>query len=298
MFTMVYLIFPVSSFDGAATHKSNRKWCSKGLLWRSQRALRFHSRPSGWEILSWWPRGRLGSLRRGCWRGQVSIWNDSCKVCLIMAILIWNYSRNINIPWHDQGMGDGDYMFAFQQVVMPIAQEFDPDLVISMALPSSDFLYMCWPRLSLGWIWCCCRWCAGWLLRLPCLLWPDDPHVDESGQRKIGCMSRGKFSPLISETKKKKRKKRVWLTADQGGYNFRSISKSALAVTRVLMGEPPDRLTGVQPSESAIRTVRQVMSIQASYWRCMFPKPTKHSAWGERLHGMCITICHECTNFV
>lgn len=28
-------------------------------------------------------------------------------------------------------MGDGDYMFAFQEVVMPIAQEFDPDLVIS-----------------------------------------------------------------------------------------------------------------------------------------------------------------------
>lgn len=28
-------------------------------------------------------------------------------------------------------MGDGDYMYAFQQVVMPIAQEFDPDLVIS-----------------------------------------------------------------------------------------------------------------------------------------------------------------------
>ena len=27
-------------------------------------------------------------------------------------------------------MGDGDYMFAFQQVVMPIAYEFDPDLVI------------------------------------------------------------------------------------------------------------------------------------------------------------------------
>ena len=27
-------------------------------------------------------------------------------------------------------MGDGDYMYAFQQVVMPIAQEFDPDFVI------------------------------------------------------------------------------------------------------------------------------------------------------------------------
>lgn len=27
-------------------------------------------------------------------------------------------------------MGDGDYMHAFQQVVMPIAREFNPDLVI------------------------------------------------------------------------------------------------------------------------------------------------------------------------
>ena len=39
-------------------------------------------------------------------------------------------------------MGDGDYMFAFQQVVMPIAQEFDPDLVISMAFSSSIDLNM------------------------------------------------------------------------------------------------------------------------------------------------------------
>lgn len=38
--------------------------------------------------------------------------------------------RNLNIPWKSQGMGDGDYMFAFQQVIMPIAIEFDPDLVI------------------------------------------------------------------------------------------------------------------------------------------------------------------------
>jgi histone deacetylase 6 len=38
--------------------------------------------------------------------------------------------RNVNIPWATKGMGDGDYMFAFQQIVMPIANEFDPDLVI------------------------------------------------------------------------------------------------------------------------------------------------------------------------
>lgn len=46
--------------------------------------------------------------------------------------------RNINIPWPSQGMGDGDYMYAFQQVVMPIANEFNPDLVIGMSsLPLS-----------------------------------------------------------------------------------------------------------------------------------------------------------------
>lgn len=37
----------------------------------------------------------------------------------------------MNIPWPTKGMGDADYLYAFQQVVMPIAQEFDPDLVMS-----------------------------------------------------------------------------------------------------------------------------------------------------------------------
>lgn len=29
-------------------------------------------------------------------------------------------------------MGDGDYMYAFQNLIMPIANEFDPDFVIGM----------------------------------------------------------------------------------------------------------------------------------------------------------------------
>lgn len=41
--------------------------------------------------------------------------------------------KNINIPWKSQGMGDAEYLAAFQRVVMPIAQEFDPDLVIVSA---------------------------------------------------------------------------------------------------------------------------------------------------------------------
>nr|5IKK_A Chain A, Histone deacetylase clr3 [Schizosaccharomyces pombe 972h-] len=38
--------------------------------------------------------------------------------------------RTVNIPWSCAGMGDGDYIYAFQRVVMPVAYEFDPDLVI------------------------------------------------------------------------------------------------------------------------------------------------------------------------
>lgn len=34
-------------------------------------------------------------------------------------------------------MGDADYMHAFQDVVMPISREFDPDLVISKSFPAT-----------------------------------------------------------------------------------------------------------------------------------------------------------------
>jgi Histone deacetylase domain len=40
---------------------------------------------------------------------------------------------SVNIPWPEGGMGDADYIYAFQKVVMPIAMEFAPELVISMS---------------------------------------------------------------------------------------------------------------------------------------------------------------------
>lgn len=41
--------------------------------------------------------------------------------------------KNINIPWKTNGMTDGDYMYAFQNIVMPVAYEFNQDLVIISA---------------------------------------------------------------------------------------------------------------------------------------------------------------------
>ena len=40
---------------------------------------------------------------------------------------------NVNIPWNGRRMGDPEYSLAFQQIVLPIAYEFEPQLVIVSA---------------------------------------------------------------------------------------------------------------------------------------------------------------------
>jgi acetoin utilization deacetylase AcuC-like enzyme len=40
---------------------------------------------------------------------------------------------NVNIGWSQGGMGDADYATAFDQVIMPVARQFSPDLVIVSA---------------------------------------------------------------------------------------------------------------------------------------------------------------------
>lgn len=40
---------------------------------------------------------------------------------------------NINIAWNKSQMGDADYLYAFHRLIMPIASEFKPDLVIVSA---------------------------------------------------------------------------------------------------------------------------------------------------------------------
>ncbi|XP_031422041.1 histone deacetylase 6 [Clupea harengus] len=40
---------------------------------------------------------------------------------------------NINLPWNQTGMKDGDYLTAFQQLLLPVAYEFQPELVLVAA---------------------------------------------------------------------------------------------------------------------------------------------------------------------
>ncbi|KAL9107460.1 MAG: hypothetical protein Q9227_007657 [Pyrenula ochraceoflavens] len=138
--------------------------------------------------------------------------------------------KNVNIPWPTKGMGDGDYIYAFQQVVMPIAYEFDPQLVII----SAGFDAAAGDELG------------GCFVTPPCYA-----HMTHM----LMSLAQGKVAVCL-----------------EGGYNFRSISKSALAVTRTLMGEPPDRLRPTRPTESCVDIVKDVVRIQSRHWNSMHPR--------------------------
>ena len=54
--------------------------------------------------------------------------------------------RTINIGWSEGGRTDGDYLTAFQQIIMPVAREFDPDLVVIASgfdAADGDYLGLC-----------------------------------------------------------------------------------------------------------------------------------------------------------
>jgi histone deacetylase 6 len=62
----------------------------------------------------------------------------------------------------------------------------------------------------------------------------------------------------------------IWLTI-QGGYNIESISRSALAVTQTLMGDPvpPIDPQNLEVSLEARRTVALVKKHQYVFWKCL-----------------------------
>lgn len=155
--------------------------------------------------------------------------------------------KNINIPWRTAGMTDADYLLAFQKIVMPIAQDFKPDLVVVSAgfdAAEGDMLGKC--------------------------------HVSPAGYAQMTHMlmslAEGKVAVCL-----------------EGGYNLRSIAVSALAVTRTLMGEPPEPPTITHPTPSAVDTIEQVIRQQAKYWPCLYPRdPSKRlrDQGGVRLHDV------------
>ncbi|RPB22571.1 hypothetical protein L211DRAFT_330458 [Terfezia boudieri ATCC MYA-4762] len=135
--------------------------------------------------------------------------------------------KNVNIPWSVGAMGDGDYIYVFQRIVMPIAMEFQPDLVIVSAgfdAAAGDSIGGC--------------------------------YVTPPGYAHMTAMLKTLANGNI-------------VVCLEGGYNLLAIAHSALAVTKVLLGEPPGILKSTFPSNAAVETCQQVMLYQAKYWSSM-----------------------------
>lgn len=153
---------------------------------------------------------------------------------------------NVNIPWRRHGMGDADYIYAFQQIVMPIASEFNPDLVIIAAgfdAAEGDMLGGCFVTP------------AGYA------------HMTHM----LMSLAQGRVAVCL-----------------EGGYNLDSIARSACAVGRTLMGEPPDRLQGLEPVNSAVDDIKKVVRQQSKFWPCLHPKDVsaRGPPQGERMHDV------------
>jgi histone deacetylase 6 len=156
--------------------------------------------------------------------------------------------KNVNIPWSRKGMGDADYIYAFQQVVMPIATEFNPDLVIIAAgfdAAEGDMLGGC--KVTP----------AGYA------------HMTHM----LMSLAGGKLAVCL-----------------EGGYNLDSIARSATAVSRTLMGQPPDRLEHTNPSITGVSDIKEVVRQQSKFWTSLYPKnPSTKLAGpmqGERMHDV------------
>lgn len=141
---------------------------------------------------------------------------------------------SVNVPWRGSGVGDGDYVYAFHKVVIPIISEFDPDLVIVSAgfdAADGDLIGQC--------------------------------HVSPAGYGQMTHMlkaiAKGKLAVIL-----------------EGGYNLDSISKSALGVAKVLVGEPPEATISSQPRLDTLEVISEVIRVQSKYWNCMKPGNAAH----------------------
>ncbi|XP_078431588.1 histone deacetylase 15 [Wolffia australiana] len=136
----------------------------------------------------------------------------------------------VNIPWKNGGVGDNDYIFAFQHAILPIASEFAADLTI----------------ISAGF---------------------DAARGDPLGGCDVTPDGYAQMTHMLNSVSKGR-----LLVILEGGYNLRSISSSATAVVKVLLGEvPTGKIRDIQPSRTGLQTVLEVLAAQLEFWPMLMP---------------------------
>ncbi|XP_025162171.1 histone deacetylase 5 isoform X9 [Harpegnathos saltator] len=143
---------------------------------------------------------------------------------------------NVNVAWSgglNPPMGDAEYLAAFRTIVMPIAKEFDPDIVIV----SAGF------DAAVG-------------------------HPAPLGGYKVSPACFGRMTQQLLNLADGK-----VILALEGGYDLAAICDSAQECVRALLGDEPsplrdDELTRI-PCQNAIDTLQKTIAIQMSHWPCV-----------------------------
>uniref|UniRef100_A0AAV2KKR8 Histone deacetylase n=1 Tax=Knipowitschia caucasica TaxID=637954 RepID=A0AAV2KKR8_KNICA len=150
---------------------------------------------------------------------------------------------NVNIAWTggvDPPMGDVEYLSAFRSVVMPVAQQFSPDVV----LVSAGFDAV-------------------------------EGHQSPLGGYKVSAKCFGQLTQLLMGLAGG----RV-VMALEGGHDLTAICDASEACVSALLGEPCESFQWPQeqPCPKASLSLEAVIDIQSKHWPCLhnLPPPTGH----------------------
>ncbi len=136
------------------------------------------------------------------------------------------FTVNVPLPW---GTGDSGYLTVFEEVLKPVAMEFDPDIVL----------------VSAG----------------------QDPHqADPLSGMNLTTGAFGSMASTVKEIADSCSEGRL-VAALEGGYNLGSLSDSVVAILRSFKGESPEKIEAEDDPRVAER-IEEVRRAMSPYWNC------------------------------
>jgi len=155
-------------------------------------------------------------------------------------------------------MGDAEYMSAFRSVVMPIATDFQPDII----LVSCGFDAANGHPAPLG----------GYRVTPACFGWMTQQLMSVSNG-KVSTSKTLVFAGNINYQSLCFYVKPQVVLALEGGYDLPAICDSAQECVKALLGEPvtpiPEEELLRTPSPAAVETLIRTISIQTPHWPCI-----------------------------
>ncbi|KAK0398158.1 hypothetical protein QR680_002452 [Steinernema hermaphroditum] len=143
----------------------------------------------------------------------------------------------VNIPWNEEGHNDDDYLLAFSKIIMPIAYEFNPELV----LVSSGFDACAGENVQLG----------------DCNL---SPYGFSRMIHLLGALANGKV-----------------IAALEGGYEIENLRLCSEAVLSTMVANAVIEAPVVAPykpksfNQKSLETIQSVINSHSSHWKCLKP---------------------------